>query len=64
MIFSYVEKFLKSSKEEAEVWIVNLIISLNLQAKIGIDKVEIVKVRENFIKDVIIFIYFYVKKIF
>ena len=54
-IFSMVAKFLGTEKEEAEIWIVNLIRSLNIQAKIDNDKVKIIKNNGNFNEQVIIF---------
>ena len=54
-IFSMVAKFLGTEKEEAEIWIVNLIRSLNIQAKIDNEKVKIIKNNGNFNEQVIIF---------
>ena len=50
-----VAKFLGTEKEEAEIWIVNLIRSLNIQAKIDNEKVKIIKNNGNFNEQVIIF---------
>ena len=55
-IFSMVAKFLGTEKEEAEIWIVNLIRSLNIQAKIDNEKVKIIKNNGNFNEQVIIFL--------